>query len=117
MTIRAEISRRSFVAGLGPAIVRAAPRRANVVFFMTDDHGAWANGAYGCGEMRTPNVDRLAREGMKFTRAFAATPVCSPSRMTWLTGMLPSGPGLARRCTGRPFEPLSYGRSYLVRRA
>ena len=44
--------------------------------------------------MRTPNVDRLAREGMKFTRAFAATPVCSPSRMTWLTGMLPSGHGV-----------------------
>jgi len=94
MTTRAEISRRAFVAGLGPAIVRAAPRRPNVVFFMTDDHGAWANGAYGCGEMRTPNVDRLAREGMKFTRAFAATPVCSPSRMTWLTGQLPSSHGV-----------------------
>ena len=94
MTTRAEISRRTFVAGLAPAVVRAAPKRPNVVFFMTDDHGAWASGAYGCAEMRTPNVDRLAREGMKFTRAFAATPVCSPSRMTWLTGMLPSGHGV-----------------------
>ncbi|HEY3442515.1 MAG TPA: sulfatase-like hydrolase/transferase [Paludibaculum sp.] len=94
MTTRAEISRRAFVAGLAPAVLRAAPRRPNVVFFMTDDHGAWANGAYGCADMRTPNVDRLAREGMKFTRAFAATPVCSPSRMTWLTGQLPSNHGV-----------------------
>ncbi len=94
MTTPAEISRRAFVAGLAPAILRAAPKRPNVVFFMTDDHGAWANGVYGCAEMRTPNVDRLAREGMKFTRAFAATPVCSPSRMTWLTGLLPSRHGV-----------------------
>jgi arylsulfatase A-like enzyme len=58
--------------------------------FMTDDHGAWATGAYGCKEMHTPNVDRLAAEGARFTRAFACTPVCSPSRMTYMTGRLPS---------------------------
>lgn len=57
---------------------------------MTDDHGAWATGAYGCAGMRTPNVDRLAREGTRFTHAYACTPVCSPSRMTYLTGRLPS---------------------------
>ncbi len=58
--------------------------------FMTDDHGAWALGAYGCREMHTPNIDRLAESGARFTRAFACTPVCSPSRMTYLTGRLPS---------------------------
>ncbi|MCL5744250.1 MAG: sulfatase-like hydrolase/transferase, partial [Acidobacteria bacterium] len=57
---------------------------------MTDDHGAWATGAYGCGSMHTPNIDRLAATGMRFTRAFACTPVCSPSRMTYMTGALPT---------------------------
>jgi arylsulfatase A-like enzyme len=73
---------------------RAASRRTNVVMFMTDDHGAWATGAYGCGEMRTPNIDRLAAGGARFDRAYACTPVCSPSRMTWLTGKLPSQHGV-----------------------
>ena len=57
---------------------------------MTDDHGAWAMGAYGCGEMHTPALDALAASGVRFDRAYACTPVCSPSRMTYLTGLLPS---------------------------
>jgi arylsulfatase A-like enzyme len=65
-------------------------RHPNVVMFMTDDHGAWATGVYGCGEMHTPNIDRLASTGVRFTNAFACTPVCSPSRMTYMTGRLPS---------------------------
>ncbi len=84
-------------AAAGPLIHvpgRAAAARPNVVMFMTDDHGAWATGAYGCGEMRTPNIDRLAREGARFTRAFACTPVCSPSRMTYMTGKIPSQHGV-----------------------
>jgi choline-sulfatase len=73
---------------------RTAERRPNVVMFMTDDHGAWATGTYGCAQMRTPNIDALAAGGAKFTRAFACTPVCSPSRMTYLTGRLPSAHGV-----------------------
>ncbi len=72
----------------------AAPKRPNVIMFMTDDHGAWATGAYGCGGMNTPNIDELARTGVKFTRAFACTPVCSPSRMTYMTGRVPSTHGV-----------------------
>jgi len=73
---------------------RSATRRPNVVMFMTDDHGAWATGAYGCSEMRTPNIDALAKGGVRFDRAFACTPVCSPSRMTYMTGRLPSTHGV-----------------------
>lgn len=69
-------------------------KRPNVVFFMTDDHGAWATGVYGCKQMLTPNIDRLAREGMRFDNAFAATPVCSPSRITYFTGKLPCAHGV-----------------------
>jgi arylsulfatase A-like enzyme len=73
---------------------RTSSARPNVVMFMTDDHGAWATGAYGCGQMRTPNIDALAAGGVRFSRAFACTPVCSPSRLTYLTGRLPSTHGV-----------------------
>jgi arylsulfatase A-like enzyme len=62
--------------------------------FMTDDHGAWSTGAYGCAAGHTPNIDRLAAGGAKFSRAFACTPVCSPSRITYLTGTIPSRHGV-----------------------
>ncbi|MCW5963154.1 MAG: sulfatase-like hydrolase/transferase [Bryobacterales bacterium] len=77
--------------GRGAQTERKLP---NVVFVMTDDHGAWANGIYGCTEIQTPNIDALAREGMLFTRAFASTPVCSPSRVTFFTGKLPYAHGV-----------------------
>jgi len=73
---------------------RAAAPPTNVVMFMTDDHGAWSTGAYGCSDAHTPNIDRLAAGGAKFSRAFACTPVCSPSRITYLTGTIPSRHGV-----------------------
>lgn len=90
-----KLTRRTLLAGF-PAIHvgRAASTRPNVVMVMTDDHGAWATGCYGCKEMHTPNLDRLAAGGARFTRAFACTPVCSPSRMTYITGRLPSRHGV-----------------------
>jgi len=90
-------SRREFLAlaAAAPAAVQAAAtQRPNVVMFMTDDHGAWATGAYGCREILTPHIDALAKGGARFSNAFASTPVCSPSRMTWLTGTLPSTHGV-----------------------
>lgn len=85
------ITRRTFLAGAAVAI---RPAKTNVVMFMTDDHGAWAMGAYGCKDIHTPNLDRLAAGGARFTQAFACTPVCSPSRMTYMTGKLPSQHGV-----------------------
>ncbi len=75
----------------------ALPRRAarpNLISIVADDLGRWAVGAYGNAEVRTPNLDRLAREGIRFTNAVAATPVCSPSRATWFTGRYPSELGI-----------------------
>lgn len=57
----------------------------NVLLIFTDDHAQWAVGAYGNEEVHTPNTDRLAAEGMRFTRGFTK-PVCSPSRAMLLTG-------------------------------
>jgi len=92
-------TRRKLIRGLAAAPFinipsRAEDSRPNVVLFMTDDHGAWATGTYGCGEMHTPTIDHLAEEGARFNRAYACTPVCSPSRVTYLTGTLPSHHGV-----------------------
>lgn len=88
-------TRRDFLAAASSLLVsRAAERRPNLIVFMTDDHGAWATGAYGCSEMSTPHIDSLAKTGMRFTQAFAATPVCSPSRLTYMTGKMPSQHGV-----------------------
>ena len=92
------INRRVFLGGAATPFIhvpgKAARERPNVLIFMTDDHGAWATGAYGCPSILTPNLDVLAAGGVRFTRAYAATPVCSPSRMTYMTGRLPSTHGV-----------------------
>ena len=60
--------------------------RFNLLSIVADDQAAWSIGAYGNRESRTPNMDRLAREGARFLNAFTCTPVCSPSRASFLTG-------------------------------
>jgi arylsulfatase A-like enzyme len=78
-----------------PASVRgAAPRRPNVVLILTDNHSPWTLGCYGNKEIRTPNIDRLARQGMLFTRCYSSNAVCSPTRATLLTGLMPSQHGV-----------------------
>jgi arylsulfatase A-like enzyme len=71
-----------------------AAKLPNVVFILTDNHGAWTLGCYGNRDIRTPHIDRLAREGLRFTRAFSSNGVCSPTRATYLTGLLPSQHGV-----------------------
>ena len=67
-----------------------AAQRPNIIFIFTDDHAAHAVGAYG-GPLAaldpTPNIDRLAREGMLFRNAFVTNSICAPSRAVILTGM------------------------------
>lgn len=76
-----------------PASLSAA-KKPNVVFILTDNHGAWTLGCYGNKDLRTPNIDRMAAEGMLFSRAMSCNPVCSPTRATYLTGLLPSQHGV-----------------------
>ena len=72
---------------LNPGGVQAqAKKRLNIITVITDDQARWGVGAYGNRECRTPNMDRLAREGALFLNAFTPTPVCSPSRATLFTG-------------------------------
>ena len=65
----------------------AKTKRMNIIAIVTDDQGRWALGAYGNKDVKTPHMDRIAAEGARFTNAFVATPVCSPSRATFLTGL------------------------------
>ena len=90
------MSRTRFVLSLIAAIAglfcvqqsRAAdkPIKYNLIAIVTDDQGRWSVGAYGNKESITPNMDRLAKEGAKFINAFVPTPVCSPSRASYMTG-------------------------------
>ena len=73
------------VAFTAASSVRAAGARPNVVFVMTDDAGYGDFGCYGATDIRTPHVDRLAREGVRFTD-FYAMPQCSPTRAALITG-------------------------------
>jgi len=72
----------------------AVARPANLVFILTDNQGAWTLGCYGNPDIRTPNIDRLAAGGLRFNRALSSNPVCSPTRATFLTGLMPSQHGL-----------------------
>jgi len=79
----------AFLLFLLAAIASAAPARPNFILFIADDM-AWEDcGAYGNKAVRTPNLDRLAREGMRFDRAFVTASSCSPSRSSLLTGRYP----------------------------
>ncbi|MDG2221318.1 MAG: sulfatase-like hydrolase/transferase [Rubripirellula sp.] len=84
----------SLLLAMWIAVDAWSAERPNVILIMTDNHGAWTLGCYGNREIRTPNIDRLAAEGTLFTRAFASNPVCSPTRATCLTGLVPSQHGV-----------------------
>jgi arylsulfatase A-like enzyme len=64
----------------------AAADRPNIIFIMSDDHAAHAIGAYGSRVNTTPNIDRIAREGMRLDNVFATNSICTPSRASILTG-------------------------------
>ena len=70
------------------------PDRPNILMIMTDNQGAWTLGCYGNDEIRTPRIDALAGQGVKFSNAYCVNSVCSPSRATWFTGLIPSQHGV-----------------------
>ncbi len=76
-----------------PAVTQAqststtANRGPNIIYFYADDLGYGEIGPYGQTKIRTPNLDRMAAEGMKFTRHYTGTPVCAPARCNLLTGL------------------------------
>lgn len=66
----------------------------NIVIFVSDDQGAWALGCAGNNELKTPNIDKIAANGVRFENFFCVSPVCSPARASLLTGRIPSDHGI-----------------------
>lgn len=90
------LNRRRFIAASfgGAACVLAhagepPARKPNFLIFVSDDHGTDDAGCYGNAAVRTPNLDRLATQGLRFTRAFTPTAMCAPSRSALYTGLFP----------------------------
>lgn len=82
------------------AAAAAPDRPPNLVLIMTDNHGPWTLGCYGNPDVRTPHIDRLAKEGVRFLHAHSSNAVCSPTRATFLTGLIPSQHGVHCFLTG-----------------
>jgi arylsulfatase A-like enzyme len=74
------------VFGLSASFVAAADTRPNILFIFTDDHAYQAISAYGSNRNETPNLDRLANEGMRFTKCCVTNSICGPSRAVIQTG-------------------------------
>lgn len=74
-------------------------RRPNVLFILTDNQGWGDVSVHGCPYFQTPNMDRIAAQGMRFTNAYASAPMCTPSRVAFYTGRYPGRIGIGLRET------------------
>src|SRR5215218_8535125 len=84
---------------------RAAAETPNILWVVVDDMSA-SFSCYGEKLIQTPNVDRLAREGTRFSKAFVTAPVCSPSRSALITGMYQTSIGAHHHRSGRGVEKI-----------
>ena len=75
---------------VAPALVHAGSEPPNILFILADDMGWTAPACYGSGLHETPNIDRLATQGVRFTQAYSASPVCTPTRAAIMTGQHPA---------------------------
>ncbi len=85
------------------AVATAQQRPPNVIFVLVDDMGYGDVSPYGNGYHKTPHIERLARDGMLFTQAYAAAPNCSPTRASILTGKWPARTGVTQYLPGNTF--------------
>lgn len=103
------LTRRSFLAASSAPLwaqkKSAAPtRRPNVVLILADDLASWMVGCYGNQEIKTPNIDLLARTGVRFINSVICTPICSASRATLFTGRTPMQHGIQDFLTDQPID-------------
>ena len=94
--------------------VRAQAKKPNIVFFLVDDLGWTDVEPFGTSFYETPNIKKLAEESMIFTNAYAACPVCSPTRASILTGKYPVGTGITDFIEAERTQPVKWSRNTLV---
>jgi len=87
-----------------------AHAKPNIIFILADDLGQRDLGCYGSSFYETPNLDRLAKDGALFTDAYAACPVCSPTRASLMTGQWPQRLGI-NDYIGAPLTPGQWNRN------
>ena len=85
------------LAALGSALFGAAASPPNIVFIVADDLGRGDLACIGHAEIKTPHLDRLAREGLKLTACYSGSANCSPARAAIMTGRTPYRAGSAER--------------------
>ena len=90
-----------FILSLGMSCLVMAAERPNFVLCMADDHGFGDTGYNGNTLLRTPHLDQMAKDGMQMDRFYAASPVCSPTRGSFLTGRHPTRYGIPYANTGK----------------
>ena len=90
------LSRRELMAAAAAQTLRAAGTRPNLVYILADDHAGYVLGCDGNRMARTTNLDRLASEGTRFSAHYCNSPVCTPSRQSFLTGQMPHMAGVTR---------------------
>lgn len=90
------------VALLLPAALSLKADRPNVIYIITDQQSASAMSCAGNSDLKTPNMDRLAQRGVRFTNAYCALPLSGPSRAAMFTGMMPSQCGMSENETPLP---------------
>ncbi len=94
-----------FVAGSAQISSAATVDKPNIVLIVTDDLGAHDLACYGNTFHRTPRLDQLAKDGVRFTQAYASCPVCSPTRASLMTGKAPARVGITDWLPGRGDRP------------
>jgi arylsulfatase A-like enzyme len=105
-------------AALAGALHAAAPARPNVLFIAVDDLRDWVGYIDRSHQAKTPNIDRLARMGVSFTRAYCASPSCNPSRAALMSGLRPSTSGVyENNIDFRPHIPEDKPLTHAFRRA
>lgn len=106
------LTRREVAFGAAPAVLaaRQSRRRPNLLFLISDDHAAYVMGCDGDRRAMTPNLDSLARGGVRFASHYCNSPVCTPSRQSLLTGQMPHAAGVTLLDT-----PLDPGRPTLAK--
>jgi arylsulfatase A-like enzyme len=110
------ISRRRFLASAAaaaalPLACRHTPRRPNVVFILTDDQRWDCLSCAGHPFLKTPNMDRIALEGVRFANTFVTASLCSPSRASFLSGLYPHAHKVINNFTEYPDQLASYPRA------